>query len=527
MNVRKGDMKRIEKLSSSFLKQKKGLLAFFRRDENERPDEDELLASSEALLNLGLPREAVIPLEELIHKHSVSDKVKDVALARAGQIAMSHDLPMDLSPIVSELGLSRRDLQSALMRLRSSRGRRDVLVDLEKVLLQSMLLYQRVEWIESDGLALSHLKGALDGLQRGVALAGELDEDIRDHHQSRAKLELARFLLASGEQKWGLEELNKALGLSDECGSKLVNTNCKLLLGEYTEKDEEAVRLLGEVQKTASIMRNTRLLARAGYLLGERMCQAGDADGIGQLINSAGMMEEMGGKMDSSTILLQASLYSTRLGDPENGISIAKEVYKKVKSARDRELLTRTLCILFYGYIRADERNKAKKLLLEIISEYPVKQFSDTFAILREAVRDISWLREDSSTAELFEEETIYTVSREAVDEIKVRAREAYPNEFGAMMRGIEHITHIEPIMEGSANRSSFMFSMFSRFTQREVPGEGVVHSHPSGSARPSKADVSLFGRFPGINIIIAYPFEDDSMAAYDRMGNRVKLEIK
>jgi len=374
---------------------------------------------------------------------------------------------------------------------------------------------------------LSHLKGALDGLQRGVALAGELDENIRDHHLSRARLELARFLLASGEQKWGLDELNKALGLSDECGSKLVNANCKLLLGEYTEDDEEAVRLLGEVQKTASIMRNTRLLARAGYLLGERMCQAGDAGGIGQLTNSAGMMEEMGGKMESSTILLQASLYSTRLGNPGNGISIAKDVYKKVRSARDRELLTRTLCILFYGYIRADERSKAKKLLLEIISEHPVKQFSDTFAILRESVRDVSWLREDSSTAELFEEETIYTVNREAVDEIKIRAREAYPNEFGAMLRGIEHITHIEPIMEGSANRSSFMFSMFSRFTQREVPGEGVVHSHPSGSARPSKADVSLFGRFPGINIIIAFPFEDDSMAAYDRMGNRVKLEIE
>jgi len=35
-----------------------------------------------------------------------------------------------------------------------------------------------------------------------------------------------------------------------------------------------------------------------------------------------------------------------------------------------------------------------------------------------------------------------------------------------------------------------------------------------------------MFGRFPGVNIIIGYPYKDDSMAAYDRLGNRVRLEI-
>jgi proteasome lid subunit RPN8/RPN11 len=80
--------------------------------------------------------------------------------------------------------------------------------------------------------------------------------------------------------------------------------------------------------------------------------------------------------------------------------------------------------------------------------------------------------------------------------------------------------------MEGAGNRNSFLFSLYSRFSQRNVEGEGVVHSHPSGSARPSRADLSMFGRFPGINIIIGYPFKPDSMAAYDRLGNRVRLEI-
>jgi proteasome lid subunit RPN8/RPN11 len=353
-----------------------------------------------------------------------------------------------------------------------------------------------------------------------------LDGYLSAYHGARIRLEFARFLLISGDIGTGMDLLKECMKVSREEGFGFLEAQAGLLFGEFSEDDDSAVGVLKDVQKSASILRNTLLLARAGSILGERMCMMGEKEGVDQLMNSAGMLEEIQGKMGSSEVYLRASLNSIRLDDPRKGIEIAKEVYKKVRSTRERELLTKVLCILFFGYIKADERTKARKLLLEIVSEYPVKQFPETYAILREAVRDVAWLREDRSTSELFEEETIYKISRDAVDEIKIRAREAYPNEFGAMLRGIENITHIEPIMEGSANRSSFMFSMFSRFTQREVPGEGVVHSHPSGSARPSRADVSLFGRFPGINIIIAYPFEDDSMAAYDRMGNRVKLEI-
>ena len=188
--------------------------------------------------------------------------------------------------------------------------------------------------------------------------------------------------------------------------------------------------------------------------------------------------------------------------------------------------MIRALCILFACYMGADERRKAKKLLMDIVLNQPVKQHPASFGIMKEAVSGVEWLRNDRDTRELFEEEIVYTIEKDAVDEVIRRAKESYPNEFGAMLRGIPHITHIEPVMEGAANRSSFLFSLYSRFSQRNVPGEGVVHSHPSGSARPSRADLSMFGRFPGINIIIGYPYKYDSMAAYDRLGNRVKLEI-
>ena len=525
-NVRKGNISEIERLSIPFLRERKGLLAMFRRGRTDVPDDIDLLAASEALLTVGSYREAVTPLESLIEHSKGSYKIRDLALARAGQIAVSKELPMDLSPIVSELGLSKKDLGSALMWVRTARGRKDPLVEMEKVLFQSMLLWSRTDWIESERFASSQLRGALEGLKRAVELAEKIDEGHGTHHICRTRLELGRFFLSVGEFDQGMEQLERVLIDSRMIGSVLIQLESLLLKGIYEEDEGIALEDLKEAKELAMRFRNSMVLAEVGLATGNRLCAQGKKEGVDHILNSAGIIRETNSEMDAAKEVGEAALWEIRLGDPGRGISLAKESYKALRAIRDREAMTRILCILFFGYVEKDDRGKAKKLLLEIVSEYPVKQFPQTFAILKEAVRDGEWLRQDKDTSELFEEETIYTVSREAVDEIKIRAKEAYPNEFGAMLRGIEHITHLEPIMEGASNRSSFMFSMFSRFTQREVPGEGVVHSHPSGSARPSKADVSLFGRFPGINIIIAYPFEDDSMAAYDRMGNRVKLII-
>jgi proteasome lid subunit RPN8/RPN11 len=163
---------------------------------------------------------------------------------------------------------------------------------------------------------------------------------------------------------------------------------------------------------------------------------------------------------------------------------------------------------------------------LELLEKKPVKNHPEAFSILKEAVSGQDWLREDKETAELFAAEPEYLLERSAANEIIARAKEAYPNEFGAMLRGINRITHIEPVMESAEGKAAYMFSMFNRFSQRMVEGEGVVHSHPSGAAYPSGADIAMFHQFPGINIIIGYPYTDGSMAAYDRLGNRVTLRI-
>ena len=52
----------------------------------------------------------------------------------------------------------------------------------------------------------------------------------------------------------------------------------------------------------------------------------------------------------------------------------------------------------------------------------------------------------------------------------------------------------------------------------------GIVHSHPSGSARPSLTDMNNF--FGLISLIVKSPYENDDIFAWDSNGNSIKLTI-
>jgi len=52
----------------------------------------------------------------------------------------------------------------------------------------------------------------------------------------------------------------------------------------------------------------------------------------------------------------------------------------------------------------------------------------------------------------------------------------------------------------------------------------GIVHSHPSGSAKPSLEDLNNF--FGLISIIVKSPYEDEDVFAWDSKGNSVTLTV-
>ena len=52
----------------------------------------------------------------------------------------------------------------------------------------------------------------------------------------------------------------------------------------------------------------------------------------------------------------------------------------------------------------------------------------------------------------------------------------------------------------------------------------GTVHSHPSGSAKPSVTDLHNF--FGLVSLIVKSPYEDDDIFAWDSNGDSIKLII-
>ena len=52
----------------------------------------------------------------------------------------------------------------------------------------------------------------------------------------------------------------------------------------------------------------------------------------------------------------------------------------------------------------------------------------------------------------------------------------------------------------------------------------GIVHSHPSGSAKPSVTDLHNF--FGLVSLIVQYPYDENDIFAWDSNGNSVKLSI-
>lgn len=208
----------------------------------------------------------------------------------------------------------------------------------------------------------------------------------------------------------------------------------------------------------------------------------------------------------------------------------AKKYFEKAiilsKKISDRRLTVYNKIGALDCHFLLKKRRFGKKLLMDLLTAEPIKQWPECYNYLHEIVWREDWLREEKKFKEMFEDADPITIEKRLMDEFYQAAKEAYPNEFGAMLKGYPHINDFEVPPDTGRGSTSVTFNLYNRFSQRRIAADGVVHSHPSGSARPSKADLSMFGRFPGINIIIGYPFVEDSWAAYDRAGNRVHVEV-
>ncbi len=106
-------------------------------------------------------------------------------------------------------------------------------------------------------------------------------------------------------------------------------------------------------------------------------------------------------------------------------------------------------------------------------------------------------------------------------------ARDNHPREIFLLLRG--------RVSNGSACVNELVLPLgttfglgFSSFQPHNLPLDpsiiGSLHSHPSGSSRPSIQD--LHNIFGVVMVILAYPYDLSSTSAYDKSGKPLKVKV-
>jgi proteasome lid subunit RPN8/RPN11 len=119
------------------------------------------------------------------------------------------------------------------------------------------------------------------------------------------------------------------------------------------------------------------------------------------------------------------------------------------------------------------------------------------------------------------------TLKRHVADSIITYAKSCHPNEGILILQGKakkDNILVDGLVIPPFASHGPY----YSGFPTYDLPFDlsyiGTAHSHPGGTNRPSLEDLNNFYGF--ISVIISYPYSDTDIGAFDRNGNKVRIEI-
>lgn len=137
----------------------------------------------------------------------------------------------------------------------------------------------------------------------------------------------------------------------------------------------------------------------------------------------------------------------------------------------------------------------------------------------------LDWLLGGDEATSSPRQHPIQRIEKEALDMIIEGARHAHPNEFAGALRAegdtITEVVLVPGTVQGAAHAVIKM---------NQLPPDpavvGVVHSHPSKTARPSKEDLQLFGKHGHTHIIIHHPYTRDTWRTWNHRGDPVQLDL-
>jgi len=118
-------------------------------------------------------------------------------------------------------------------------------------------------------------------------------------------------------------------------------------------------------------------------------------------------------------------------------------------------------------------------------------------------------------------------LTKQITDSVITYAKSCHPNEGILILQGKKEKNLIKVtglIIPPFSTHGPY----YSGFPVYELPFDlsyiGTIHSHPSRSNNPSLEDLNHF--FGLVSLIICYPYDVEDIAAFDRNGNKMDIEI-
>ncbi len=122
-------------------------------------------------------------------------------------------------------------------------------------------------------------------------------------------------------------------------------------------------------------------------------------------------------------------------------------------------------------------------------------------------------------------EHPIKAIEKEVLETIIESARHAHPNEFAGALRADGDTITAVLLVPGTVQGARHAILRMNQLPP-DPTVVGVVHSHPSKTARPSKEDLQLFGKHGHTHIIIHHPYTEDTWRTWNHRGEHVRLRV-
>jgi proteasome lid subunit RPN8/RPN11 len=120
------------------------------------------------------------------------------------------------------------------------------------------------------------------------------------------------------------------------------------------------------------------------------------------------------------------------------------------------------------------------------------------------------------------------TIGRGLLESVMELARELHPQEVVLLLRG--KVSRGEILIEDFLLPPFASAGLgFAQFPSHMLPIDfsivGTAHSHPSGSVSPSVTDLNHF--YGRVMLILAHPYRETSVAAYNSRGERLPFSLE